>query len=190
MNPSLVKQDFSLDPLLNRLRALAANDGLWIEGTHAKGHILFDQDNAPADVFILMHGLVKLVYITSEGDERIKSFIVDQGLFAAENGVLAFGAHTLEPSIVIRLPLQWVKEQVSREVDLQRAYSQFTDWVRQRKSRREQSLLCDSATERFRVMQTLEPDLVSRLPQGDVARYLGITPIAFSRIKRRLGEST
>jgi hypothetical protein len=27
---------------------------------------------------------------------------------------------------------------------------------------------------------------VVRLPQGDIARYLRVTPIAFSRIKRRV----
>ena len=186
MNPSLVEQDLPVRQLLDRLRALASVDKLWSESRYRKGQTLFDQDNAPADVFILTQGLVKLVYITPEGEERIKSFIVDQGVFAAENGMLAFGARTLEPSTVIRLPLQWVKDQLSKNADLQRTYSQFADWVRQRKSRREQSLLCDSATERFQAMQALEPDLVSRLPQGDVAGYLGITPIAFSRIKRRL----
>lgn len=186
MNPSLVEQDLPVRQLLDKLRALASVDKLWSESRYRKGQTLFDQDNAPADVFILTQGLVKLVYITPEGEERIKSFIVDQGVFAAENGMLAFGARTLEPSTVIRLPLQWVKDQLSKNADLQRTYSQFADWVRQRKSRREQSLLCDSATERFQAMQALEPDLVSRLPQGDVAGYLGITPIAFSRIKRRL----
>lgn len=186
MNRSLGEKDFSVDELLCRLKALASLDALWNPDEYPKGHVLFDQDNAPTDVFILIQGLIKLTYDTPEGGERIKSFIVDQGLFASESGVLAFGACALEPSTVIRLPLSWIRDQLSKDMGLQIAYGQFTDWVRQRKSRREQALLCDSATERFKAMQKLEPDLVQRLPQGDVARYLGITPIAFSRIKRRL----
>jgi CRP/FNR family transcriptional regulator, anaerobic regulatory protein len=186
MNPSLDEQYFSLNRLLDQLKRLALSDGLWVTNSYRKGQFLFDQDNAPADVFILTTGLIKLLYITPDGDERIKSFIVDQGLFAAEDGVLAFGAQTIEPSTYVRLPLLWVKDRVAEDIDLQRAYGQFTDWVRQRKSRREQSLLCASPTERFRMMQAQETGLIERLPQGDIARYLGITPIAFSRIKRRL----
>ena len=187
MNPSLGEEDLSGDQLLSRLNTLASIDKLWVPATYPKGQVLFDQDNAPADVFILTRGLVKLFYVTPDGEEKIKSFIVNRGLFAAENGLLPFGARTVEPSTVIRLPLSWVKRQLSKDMELQGAYGQFMDWIRQRKSRREQSLLCDSATERFQTMQKLEPDLIRRLSQGDVARYLGVTPIAFSRIKRRMG---
>lgn len=190
MNLSLVEQDFPIHLLLDKLRSLAFADRLWVEADFRKGQSLFDQDNAPDDIFTLTKGLIKLVYVTPEGEERIKSFIVDQGIFAVENEALAFGALALEPSIVVRLPSQWVKDQIFRDAELQRAYGQFTDWVRRRKARREQSLLCESATERFLAMQKQEVDLVRRLPQGDVARYLGITPIAFSRIKRRLGATS
>jgi CRP-like cAMP-binding protein len=187
MNPGLVEHNFPIHELVSKLRSIAAVDTLWVEGPVRKGHTLFDQDNAPGDVFILTQGLIKLFYMTREGEERIKSFIVDQGVFATEGSTLAFGARALEPSTIVRLPLRWVRGKVAADVELQRAYSQFTDWVRQRKSRREQALLCQSAAERFQTMQTQELELVRRLPQGDIARYLGVTPIAFSRIKRRLG---
>lgn len=189
MNPSLAEQDFPIHELLYNLRSLASVDRLWVESVHNKGQCLFEQDNAPADVFILTRGLIKLVYLTYEGEERIKSFIVDQGIFAAEEGAIAFGARALEQSTVVRLPSLWVKERIAIDTDLQRTYAQFTDWVRQRKSRREQALLCETAAERFQVMQDRDADLVRRLPQGDVARYLGVTPIAFSRIKRRLAAT-
>ena len=29
-------------------------------------------------------------------------------------------------------------------------------------------------------------EALARLPQGDVARFIGVTPVAFSRIKRRV----
>ncbi len=135
----------------------------------------------------MARGLLKLTYLTQEGDERIKSFIVDEGLFAVDPGGLAFGARALEPSILVRLPLRWVRRQISERPDLQRAQLQFSEWVRRRKSLREQALLCASAAERYRILQAQDQDLIQRLPQGDIARYLGITPIAFSRIKRRLG---
>ena len=47
-------------------------------------------------------------------------------------------------------------------------------------------LLCRSAEERYRVFLAQEPALADRLTQSDIARYLGITAIALSRIRRRL----
>jgi CRP-like cAMP-binding protein len=190
MNSGLVPEDFSISPLLNMLRVHARADGFWIEHALPKGQPLFAQDNASAEAYLLTRGLIKLFYITPEGEERIKSFIADQGLFAVEGDALAFGARALEPSTVIRLPTRWVKARIASDTDLRQAYAKFTDWVRHRKAMREQSLLCESAAERFQAMERSTPDLVGRLPQGDIARYLGITPIAFSRIKRRLAAGS
>jgi len=39
---------------------------------------------------------------------------------------------------------------------------------------------------RYRLLRTGAAAALARLPQGDVARFLGVTPVAFSRIKRRL----
>jgi hypothetical protein len=57
-----------------------------------------------------------------------------------------------------------------------------------RKQQREEALLCDSAETRYRNMLKDEPALLARLPQGDIARFLRVTPIAFSRIKRRVSR--
>lgn len=111
-----------------------------------------------------------LVYLAAEADQRIKGFIVDTGMAPSENGAVAFGAQALEPSFVVRLRLRWVRHQLSNDAELQRAYGQLIGWVRQRTSRGEQSLLCDSATERLQAIRKLAPDLVCRLPQGEVAR--------------------
>ncbi len=40
---------------------------------------------------------------------------------------------------------------------------------------------------RYLALRAGAPEALARLPQGDVARFLGVTPVAFSRIKRRVG---
>jgi predicted nucleic acid-binding Zn ribbon protein len=55
------------------------------------------------------------------------------------------------------------------------------DHYRQRE-RREQELLLNSATERWATFMRQQPDLAKRLPQKIIASYLGITPVALSRI--------
>ncbi len=144
-----------------------------------------------SDVFIVEKGLIKLVYITGNGDERIKSFIADQGLFgSSDEGKVEqpsrFSAYSIESTAVARLPATWVKERISRDIALSKAYLAFMSWVRRRKEKREEALLCQSPEQRYEQFLHENENLAMRISQGDIARYLGITPVAFSRIKRRI----
>jgi CRP-like cAMP-binding protein len=59
-----------------------------------------------------------------------------------------------------------------------------------RKERRELSFLLQSATERYaEAAKTFGPALV-RIPQYQLASYLGIAPESLSRLRRRLGGSS
>ena len=55
-----------------------------------------------------------------------------------------------------------------------------------KKERREKELLTESAEARYRLLQEASPGLPAKVKQKDLARYLGITPVALSRIRARL----
>ena len=156
----------------------------------AKGERLFDQGAKVDMVFILQSGLVKLVYETVDGDEWVKSLIADCGLFGpsdyAEGKTITYSARAIEPSSLGQIPLGWIDQTLLTSPDLAKAYARFINWVRQRKEAREAALLCQSPEDRYRDLLANSPSLLARMPQADIARYLRITPIAFSRIKRRL----
>lgn len=191
MNPDLSAVDFDVTQLIDLLRQLALRDHLWVPGHRPKGSVLIRQGHESAGLFVLQKGLVKLAYQTAGGDEWIKSFIADPGLFAANDPWSAhapsrFTAACLEPCDVVHLPLAWAGAQIGREPRLLAAYAGFSAWVRRRKELREEALLCDSAEERYRAFLASMPDLARRLRQCDIARFMRITPIALSRIKRRI----
>jgi len=71
-------------------------------------------------------------------------------------------------------------------VQLQNAFSDFQAWLFERKRMREEELLCLSAEKRYLDFVSSEPILAQRLEQQEIAAYLRITPVALSRIKRRL----
>ena len=54
------------------------------------------------------------------------------------------------------------------------------------KSKREQSLLNDSAEERYLNLFTERPNLIKQIPLKYVSSYIGITPQALSRIRKRI----
>lgn len=144
-----------------------------------------------ARFLVLTSGLAKLTYLTQAGDEWVKSFIVDQGVFGAiESEVSRFGAVAIEKCTVARVPAGWARDAIEADQQLAAEVATFSRWLIERKQQREEALLCDTVESRYREMLTADAELLERLPQSDIARYLRVTPIAFSRIKRRVRSGT
>jgi CRP-like cAMP-binding protein len=177
---------FSASLFIAMLQDRAATSGIWKVERYARGTELLTQ-GAPCDeILVLTSGLVKLTYLASTGDEWIKRFIADAGLFGAlDEGESRFGATAIETIDLARLPSSWVKRAVADDRLLFEQSVKFREWLIARKQQREEALLCDSVEVRYRRMLDEEAPLLARLSQGDIARYLRVTPIAFSRIKRR-----
>lgn len=169
-------------------RADAQQIGAWREV--GRGEAIFEQGQPLDRAFILRSGLVKLVYATANGEEWIKSLIVDRGVFGPSgqnpSESIGFSALAVEGSDLLAVPIGWLSLAIVESPALAIAQARFIDWVRQRKEKREQALLCQNAEERYRALLANDAGLIARLPQADIARFLRITPVAFSRIKRRM----
>jgi CRP-like cAMP-binding protein len=179
--------------LVAALRPQAAAARLWAERTLGKGDAAFAPGDNSGDVYLLLQGLVRLVYTTETGEAWIKSFIIDCGVFsgrgAADRGNDSYGAECVEPCRFVRLPRAFVAEAVARDAGVRAAYDAFQAWVLSRKQAREAAQLTLTPEARLRAVLSAAPDIAARLPQGDIARFIGVTPVAFSRIKRRIAQS-
>lgn len=156
-----------------------------------KGSDIFTQGETCPDLFIMTEGLVKLHYVTHDGKEWIKSFIMDEGLFGSRvsqslGQPSIYSATCLEDCAVLVLPYQAFETLCAKDPKLAAMAFQFFQWLGLRKELREHELLCLSAEERYRNFLADQSVLAKRITQTDMARYLGITPIALSRIKGRL----
>ena len=178
-------------PVIARLRALAGAE--WRPVRLDAGSELFGPGPPANSLWVLEQGLMKLGYLTADGEEWIKSFVADAGLFTGSGDLNAgpnrFGATALEPSQLVALPIGWLKRQLASDASLRSDFDRFSGWLQARKQRREEALLCATAEQRYREFLEQEPTVAARLRQADIARFVGITPIALSRIRRRLGLS-
>lgn len=184
---------FSSDDFLANIRARSEAAGLWMPKVFLPRDPILSQGQPCSTIFVQISGLTKLTYVSADGDEWIKSFVVDGGVFGglATQGKAEsrFGATAIEECRVVQLPAAWIKDQAEADASFASLIAQFTSWLADRKQLREEALLCDTAEARYRSMLEHERTLLARLPQGDIARFLRITPIAFSRIKRRMSNS-
>lgn len=156
-----------------------------------KGKYLFRQHQEPASLFFVEQGLVKAFYETLDGKEFIKSFIKEGQVIGSLQALVAnqsnnFSVIALENCIVKEISKSQLRECVDSGVNTGVWLNEFLLSLAMRKEQREYEFLCLSAEERYLLFCQREADLVPRLSQLDIARYLGITPVALSRIRRRL----
>lgn len=176
----LCAQILNLIPLTVHSHVLQASRGL----------TFIHQEVPQPDVFILTKGLVKLSYLTPDGREHIKSFLLDEGLLGPRAPLsqsnASFSATCLSDCRIVRISGHSFEKALSESAQLSGQMMRVLNLVAQKKEARERDLLCLSATERYQQLLKEQPTLCARLAQADIAGYLGITPVALSRIRGRL----
>lgn len=156
-----------------------------------KGSFLFRQGERVGNLFLIHSGLVKAFYQMIDGKEFIKSFISEGEFIASMQAVVegdscSFSLLSLEDTHVLEVPRQTLLELMSGDADTARVVNKMLLALAMKKERREYELLCMTPESRYLAFCEREPQLVERLSQIDIARYLGVTPVGLSRIRRRL----
>ncbi len=173
------------------LEARAIKAGEWRLREFAIGADVFAPQSEMPPVCVLKSGLVKLYYLVAEGDQWTKSYIIDAGVFgptSASAQVTQFGASALEDCAIGQISLAWLGQQLQQDEQLSEALSDFQNWLFERKRKREEDLLCLSAEDRYLNFLNCEPELAERLEQREIASFLRVTPVALSRIRKRLKQ--
>lgn len=116
-----------------------------------------------------------------------------------------FGNHFMSAydSFISRYPSNYNIETLSKTIlwrlkyqDLQSIYQETTignligrkasEALYLKKINRELSLLNETAEERYRNLFTQQPELIQHIPLKYIASYIGVTPQALSRIRKRI----
>ncbi|KZN30989.1 hypothetical protein N480_03255 [Pseudoalteromonas luteoviolacea S2607] len=155
-----------------------------------KGAQVFKQGDDCEYIYFVEHGLLKAFYVTASGKETIKSFIKQHSIIGSLNAALrlapcTFSLEALDSSVLIRFPFSQLLEESKRSMSISQEVVQILLGLALKKERREFELLTLSATERFNNLKRADPELVKKLTQNDIAKYLGITAVALSRIKHQ-----
>lgn len=163
----------------------------------AKGERFIEPGQPSNEAAIVVSGLLRFYYTDADGREATKAFRGPGEMVAAYAELL-----DRRPSRTTIEALEDSELLVVRHDRFTSLYRTHACWqelgrviaedhYRQRE-RREQELLLNSATERYRSFLAEKPELAAKLPQKVIASYLGITPVALSRIsaagRRRKGS--
>lgn len=155
------------------------------------GELLVRQGEPAPNLYFIAEGLVKMYYITIDGKEYVKSFIAEgqmTGSLAAltGEGESTFSIVCLEPVRVETISADVFVKLVESDPGMVHFAYRFFQMLALKKEMREHDLLCLAPEQRYRRFMAENPNLASRVTQADIARHLGITPVALSRIRGRI----
>lgn len=155
-----------------------------------RGRYLFRQGERDAALYRVRSGLLKAYYLSDDGKENIKSFLSAGDMVGSLKGFFgddgcSFSLVCLERSELTRLEFDTLYARSRDDLDLAKDMMDFLLTFAMKKEAREFELLCLRPEERYRRLLETAPDLIDRVTQNDVARYLGVTPVGLSRIKTR-----
>lgn len=156
-----------------------------------KGTVLFRQGEVPTKCYFILKGCIRQYAIDEEGNEVTSNF------YTEEQAIALFNHHKLDKSsdytIVCVEDSVLVVGELDTEKDMYTKYTQLESMTRKMIEENFGQVQADFAAfiasspeERFKKLLLNRPTLIDRVPQHQLASYLGITPESLSRIKKRI----
>lgn len=160
---------------------------LGVAQRYAKKSMIFSQGDNNQYLYVIQEGLLKAYYSDEDGKEYIKSFLFSGDHIASSKalngGVCSFSLQCLKATQVLKIPYVKIRQLAANNIDIANTIIELLMSFAMKKEQREFELLCLTAEQRYQALLNQVPDITELIRQNDIARYLGITPVALSRIK-------
>jgi CRP-like cAMP-binding protein len=137
----------------------------------------------------ILHGLVRVFYISYKGTEYTKNFGMSNQFMAPFNSILRgkpsnLYIQALEDSEVLLFDYnEWVQA-AKFDLSLQIVLRKITEGAFLQKEKRESDLLFYDAEMRYINFKKEFPELIEQVKQHHIASFLGMSPETLSRIKK------
>ncbi len=142
-------------------------------------------------IYVVKRGVVKLSYLNEDGQEWIKAFVGSGELFACPRVLIEqqstdYFATCLSECELEQFPYDQLQICTELYPEWQKAVRGLLQNHIIKKDQRERELLTMNAEQRYQLFLQQHSDLIGQIQLRDLAQYLGITPEALSRIRKRL----
>jgi len=163
----------------------------WERRSFSKKSLILEQGKTENYLSFIEKGIVRFYMSSAQGNDLTFVFAFDNWFMSAYDSFLTqtpsiYNVETLSETVLWRLSyveLQKVYDTISVGNKIGRLASEQLFLI---KTKRELSLLKDSAEQRYLNLFTEEPHLIQQIPLQYLASYIGVTPQALSRIRKRI----
>lgn len=156
------------------------------------GEYLFRQGDRDQSLYVVKTGLLKAYYLSADGKENIKSFLqpgdnIGSLMACYAEKTCSFNLVCLKRSELTLLNFNDLYDASRTDLEISVAIVDLLLAFAMKKEGREYELLCLSAEDRYMRLLENAPGFLEHVTQNEIARYLGVTPVGLSRIKKRVG---
>ncbi|MDN4492543.1 Crp/Fnr family transcriptional regulator [Ureibacillus aquaedulcis] len=180
--------------LINEDEQRAISESLQID-EYKKGKCLLRQGELSAvKCYFVLKGCVRQFFIDESGKEVTSNFFTEEqaipiineqtqgdlskySLVCVEDCILVVGDIVSEKTMFDKYPQLETMIRKMMEINLGEMQEQFGEFIN------------SSPEERYESVLRKRPQLIDRVPQHQLASYLGITPESLSRIKKRINKN-
>lgn len=160
-----------------------------------KNDYVFQQGDLANRLYFLHSGIVRYVSVSEEGKEFTQAFVKAPRLIGSTQSMVTqskalFSIQALEDCMVVSYPWEAFFEQMRQDQAFLLCYIHFLEKLFIHKEERENAFARHSAERRYLDFCVSYPELKDKIPLQQVASYIGITPIALSRIRKKLNQIT
>lgn len=140
-------------------------------------------------IFLVTSGLIRYYYLAEDGKEWNKAFI-SSGIMSTSfskdflKRASPYGIQALEDTTVLIADYSAFESLYDKNHMIERLGRKIMENILIFKMNRERSFLTDSAKSRYQDFVEEYPSFLKRIPQYQIASYLGITEASLSRILR------
>jgi CRP-like cAMP-binding protein len=156
-----------------------------------KGEYFQRVGDLPHKFGFVISGILRLYYINDSGDEFNKSLCIENDFVAAYSALLQNRAsrlsiQALEETTLLVIGYKDYLKLLNQHMCWQILGRRIAENLFIKKEEKESQFLLDSAETRYLKFLKEYPCLEVRIKQYHIASYLGITPVALSRIRTKL----
>lgn len=164
---------------------------IWTIKTLQRDGYFAEEGKRPSEMGFVISGVIRAFYRTKDGDEYNKTFFTSGAMVAAFAGLVRdtesyINLQALEDTSLLVTDYSNFTALYDKHHSLERLGRKAieAEWVK--KEIRELRLVLCTAEERYAYFKEEHPGLEHRIAQYHIASFLGITPVALSRIRGRI----
>jgi CRP-like cAMP-binding protein len=156
-----------------------------------KGQQFLRAGDIPEDIGFNLNGIFRLYYIDDDGNDLTKGFST-AGKFVISYSALVqqrpsyFSIEAVVETDILQFKYNQWMQMAAEDIRWYPFLFKLLETVYIMKELREKSFLLDDATSRYLSFKKDYPDLEDKVKLYHVASFIGITPEALSRIRKRL----
>jgi CRP-like cAMP-binding protein len=156
---------------------------------HSQQHWIRAGDTC-TDLCFILDGLIRIYYIDQDGNEVNQHFYQANEVIAPVDALVSkepcqYFIQALEPTRLMLANYHQLSQAGEDNPELLRLEIKMLQTIFIKSARREARLLLGNAEQRYRWFCKEYPELLERIPQYQIASFLGITPVSLSRLRKK-----